>query len=71
MARTVIRCRYTGHYMIGNQDAGASIEMFSGRIFCPYCSTEHVWSSVETSTNESDAQRHSAARRRTLVRQAS
>jgi hypothetical protein len=69
MARTVIRCRYTGNYIISSHEAGATTDMFSGRIFCPYCSAEHVWSSVDTSANESDA--HSAARRRTLVRQAS
>src|SRR5258708_17401379 len=71
MARIVIRCRYTGHYIISSHDAGVSTDMFSGRIFCPYCSAEHVWSSVDTSADESDAQPHSAARRRTLVRQAS
>ena len=71
MARTVIRCRYTGNYIISSHDSHAPTEMFSGRVFCPYCSADHVWSSAETSANESDAQRQSAARRRTLVRQAS
>lgn len=70
MARIVIRCRYTGHYIISGRDTGASIEMFSGRIFCPYCNAGHVWSSTEASANESDAQRDPAARRRPLVRQA-
>jgi hypothetical protein len=71
MARIVIRCRYTGHFIISNPDAGASTDLFSGRIFCPYCTAEHVWSSTEASAGESDAQRHPAARRRPLVRQAS
>jgi hypothetical protein len=71
MARIVIRCRYTGHYIISSHDAGASTDMFSGRIFCPYCATEHVWSTVEASATEGDAQGQPAARRRPLVRQAS
>jgi hypothetical protein len=70
MARTVIRCRYTGNYIISSHEAGASTDMFSGRIFCPYCNAEHVWSSAETSNDGSDEQ-HSTARRKTLVRQAS
>jgi uncharacterized Zn finger protein (UPF0148 family) len=71
MARIVIRCRYTGHYIISSHDAGASTEMFTGRIFCPYCTAEHVWSSTEAPAGEGDPQRHPAARRRPLVRQAS
>ncbi len=46
MARTVIRCRYTGNYIISSHEAGAATDMFSGRIFCPYCNAEHVWSSA-------------------------
>lgn len=70
MARTIIRCRYTGHYMISSHEAGASTEIFSGRIFCPYCNAEHVWSSAEE-TGGNDSEQHSAARRKTQVRQAS
>ena len=69
MARTVIRCRYTGNYIISSHDAGTWTDMFSGRIYCPYCSAEHVWSSTETSIG--DGERQSAARRKPLVRQAS
>jgi hypothetical protein len=71
MARTVIRCRYTGNYIISSHEAGAATDMFSGRIFCPYCNAEHVWSSAETSNGGSDSEQHSAARRRMQVRQAS
>ena len=71
MARIVIRCRYTGHYIISNHDAGASTDMFNGRIFCPYCSAEHVWSAAEPCAGESDAQQNPAARRRPVVPQAS
>jgi len=70
MARTVIRCRYTGNYILTNHDAGAATEMFGGRIFCPYCSAEHVWSSNETTDGDSGGERHPAARRKPLVRQA-
>src|SRR5258708_11495458 len=68
MARIVIRCRYTGHYIISNHDAGVSTDMFNGRIFCPYCTAEHVWSAAEPCAGESDAQQHPAARRKPLVR---
>jgi hypothetical protein len=71
MARIVIRCRYTGHYIISSHDAGASPGLPSGRIFCPYCIAEHVWSSTEASAGEGDPLRHPAARRKPLVRQAS
>jgi len=71
MARTVIRCRYTGNYIISSHEAGAATDMFSGRIFCPYCDAEHVWSSAETSNGGSDGEQHSTARRRMQVRQAS
>jgi hypothetical protein len=71
MARTMIRCRYTGNYIISSHSAGASTDMFSGRIFCPYCNAEHVWSSVETSGSGSGDEPHSSARRKALVRQAS
>jgi hypothetical protein len=70
MARTIIRCRYTGHYIIGSHDGGASPSLSSGRIFCPYCAAEHVWNCTEASGSEDDPQRP-AARRRPLVRQAS
>jgi hypothetical protein len=71
MARIVIRCRYTGHYIISSHDAGASPSLSSGRIFCPYCAAEHVWTSTEASASERDLQGHPAARRKPLVRQAS
>jgi hypothetical protein len=71
MARTVIRCRYTGNYIISSHETGAATDIFSGRIFCPYCDAEHVWTSGETSNSRSDSEPHSAARRRMQVRQAS
>ena len=71
MARTVIRCRYTGHYIISNHNAGATTDMFSGRIFCPYCIAEHVWSSAGTSNSGSGDEPPPSARRKAQVRQAS
>jgi hypothetical protein len=65
MARIVIRCRYTGHYIISGHDASTAPGLPSGRIFCPYCTAEHVWSSTEASASEREA------RRKPLVRQAS
>ena len=71
MARTMIRCRYTGNYIISNQNAGASTDMFSGRIFCPYCNAEHVWSSHDASNSGSGDEPRPSTRRKALVRQAS
>ena len=70
MARTVIRCRSTGNYSISHHNAGALSDIHTGRIFCPYCIAEHVWSSVETGNSDSGGEPHSA-RRKTRVRQAS
>ena len=65
MARTVIRCRYTGHYIISSHDASAAPGLPSGRIFCPYCVAEHVWSAAEVRLDERER------RQKPLVRQAS
>ena len=47
MARIVIRCQYTGHYVFTGFDTQTSPAVAGGRIFCPYCVAEHVWSSTE------------------------
>ena len=44
MARIVIRCQYTGHYVFTGFDTQTSPAVAGGRIFCPYCVAEHVWS---------------------------
>jgi hypothetical protein len=64
MARIVIRCQYTGHYVFtgfDTQTAPAS----GGRIFCPYCVAEHVWTATEVRVDEHER------RQKPLVRQAS
>jgi len=64
MARVLIRCRFTGHYLFANQDAAAPGEVTGGRIFCPYCATEHAWDC-------SDARLDAGQRRDPATRQAS
>ena len=44
MARIVIRCQYTGHYVFTGFDTQTAPAVAGGRIFCPYCVAEHVWS---------------------------
>jgi len=67
MARIVIRCQYTGHYVFTGFDSQTSPAVTGGRIFCPYCVTEHVWSSIEARVDDRERQR----RQKPLVRQAS
>ena len=47
MARIVIRCQYTGHYVFTGFDTQTAPAVAGGRIFCPYCVAEHVWSATE------------------------
>jgi hypothetical protein len=67
MARIVIRCQYTGHYVFTGFDTRTSPSITSGRIFCPYCVAEHVWSSNEVHIDDRQHER----RQKPLVRQAS
>jgi hypothetical protein len=67
MARIVIRCQYTGHYVFTGFDTQASPAVTGGRIFCPYCVAEHVWSSAEARLDEPQRER----RQKPQVRQAS
>ena len=55
MARIVIRCQYTGHYVFTGFDTQASPAVTGGRIFCPYCVAEHVWRSTEARLDEPSA----------------
>lgn len=68
MARIVIRCQYTGHYVFTGFDTRTSPAVAGGRIFCPYCVAEHVWSSNEVRVDERD---RDDRRHKPLVRQAS
>lgn len=63
MARIVVRCQYTGHYMLTGFDTKTSGVIAGGRIRCPYCDADHVWTCAEPHPDESD--------RKPLVRHAS
>ena len=65
MARIVIRCQYTGHYVFTGIDTMTSPLIKGGRTFCPYCVADHVWSSTEAHIDSPDD------RSKPLVRQAS
>jgi hypothetical protein len=62
MAKVVVRCQYTGHYVFTGVDAKHAAH--GGRIFCPYCVAEHVWSAGEARIDDT-------RREKPLVRQAS
>ncbi len=62
MARIVIRCQYTGHYVFTGIDSARHPAVAGGRIFCPYCAAYHVWSSTEARLDE--------PKKKPLVRQA-
>ena len=63
MAKIVIRCQYTGHYVFTGLDARTA-PVAGGRIYCPYCATEHTWVAAEARVDET-------RREKPLVRQAS
>jgi hypothetical protein len=48
-------------------DSQSSPAVTGGRIFCPYCVAEHVWSSTEARLDDRERER----RQKPLVRQAS
>jgi hypothetical protein len=64
MARIVIRCQYTGHYVFTGIDTKRHPPVTGGRIFCPYCVADHVWTATEARHDEQP-------QNRPLVRQAS
>lgn len=66
MARIVIRCRYTGHYVLTGIEMRPESVIVGGRIYCPYCGTDHVWTCSEARLEEAGD-----ARNKPLVRQAS
>jgi hypothetical protein len=67
MARIVIRCQYTGHYVFTGFDTQSQPPVAGGRIFCPYCVAEHVWSANEVRLDNRAGER----KQKPLVRQAS
>ena len=67
MARIVVRCQYTGNYVFTGFDTHAQPPVPGGRIFCPYCAAEHVWSATAARLDDRNPDR----RHKPQVRQAS
>ncbi len=65
MAKVVVRCQYSGHYVFTGVDADSIPAVAGGHIFCPYCVAEHVWTSGEARLDDKQQ------RPKPLVRQAS
>jgi hypothetical protein len=66
MARIVIRCQYTGHYVFTGIETRPDSVIVGGRIYCPYCAADHVWT-----CNEARFDEISVPQNKPLVRQAS
>jgi hypothetical protein len=64
MAKVVVQCQYTGHYIFTGVDAQSASIIAGGHVHCPYCETDHVWTYSDTRPDRSD-------RQKPLVRQAS
>ena len=64
MAKVVVQCQYTGHYIFTGVDAQSASIIAGGHVHCPYCDAEHVWMYSDTRPERSD-------RQKPLVRQAS
>ena len=64
MARIVVRCQYTGHYVLTGIESRPDAPVAEGHVFCPYCTAEHVWTCNE-------ARLAQARPNKALVRQAS
>jgi predicted RNA-binding Zn-ribbon protein involved in translation (DUF1610 family) len=48
MARIIVRCKYTGHYVFTAIDTERSPVIAGGCVSCPYCGTEHIWTAQES-----------------------
>lgn len=66
MARIIVRCKYTGHYVFTAIDTERCSAVVGGCVSCPYCGTEHVWT-IEEARGD-DSQKKPA---KLIVRQAS
>jgi hypothetical protein len=66
MARIIVRCKYTGHYVFTAIDTETSPAIVGGCTACPYCGADHVWTVEEARLD--DWHKKPA---RLLVRQAS
>ena len=54
MARIVVKCRYSGNYILTGIRTENALVPVGGRVICPYCSVEHVWIAAETERNQTD-----------------
>jgi hypothetical protein len=54
MARVVVKCRYTGNYILTGVQSDATPILVGGRVRCPYCSVDHVWIAAETDNSRTD-----------------
>jgi hypothetical protein len=52
MARIVLKCRYSGNYVLTGLRTENTPLMVGGRVTCPYCSAEHVWIANETENGQ-------------------
>ena len=66
MARIVIRCQYSGHYIFTGIETRPDSVVVGGRIYCPYCAADHVWT-----CNEAWLDIPTIRAKKPLVRQAS
>jgi len=64
MAKIVVQCQYTGHYIFTGVDSSSASHVAGGHIRCPYCETDHVWTCTDARPTDRD-------RAKPLVRQAS
>ena len=62
MARIVVRCQYTENYVLTGIDTKKMPDIRGGRIFCPYCLADHVWSCPDV--------RNETPKKKPFVRQA-
>jgi len=51
-ATIIVRCQHTGHYILIGVDRNIAPFLTSGRVYCPYCAAEHVWSDSLAASNE-------------------
>ena len=52
MARIVIKCKYSGHYVLTPIDTERWPAVAGGCMACPYCGTEHVWTAEDARTDD-------------------
>jgi hypothetical protein len=65
VARIIIRCQHTGHYVFTGIETQPDSVIVGGRLYCPYCETEHVWT-----CQEARYQQAAGAPNKPVVRQA-